>query len=129
LGRTIDRTHKLVATAHAARPDQRDQFLHEVRKSAKDVRYAAETLAPLDPKRFKHVVRDYEAIQEALGRHRDAVVTRTIYREAGARAGVRPTENGFTYGILFGLEDARAQRAIKKFERQWGALQRHRHDS
>jgi CHAD domain-containing protein len=123
--KTIRKTDALVADAMRYRGPARDERLHRARKSAKRVRYAAETLSPLDPKRFDRAARRYEAIQELLGAHHDAVVTRLIYQEEGAHARAARGDNGFSYGVLFRIEDERANRSLADFKRAWKRLQRH----
>ena len=104
-------------SANALEGAARDSALHEVRKSAKHVRYAAETLVPLEGTRAKALAESFEDLQGVLGEHHDAIVTQQRLRLEGARAGVRPGENGFTYGVLFALEAARAVTAEAKIAR------------
>ena len=61
-----------------------DAALHEVRKSAKRLRYAAEAAAPVFGKRATTLARAAEEIQEILGDHQDSVVTRALLRELAA---------------------------------------------
>jgi CHAD domain-containing protein len=114
LARSARRTIRLMKRANALSGAARDGALHEVRKSAKHVRYAAETLVPIEGKRAKALAERFEALQGVLGEHHDAVVTQRRFRAEGARAGVRPGENGFTYGVLFALEAGRAITAEAK---------------
>ena len=108
LVRSARLTIRLMKRANALSGSARDVALHEVRKSAKHVRYAAETLVPTEGKRAKVLAARFEALQGVLGEHHDAIVTQQRLRTEGARAGVRPGENGFTYGVLFALEAGRA---------------------
>ncbi|XTR52430.1 CHAD domain-containing protein [Pseudarthrobacter sp. So.54] len=62
-----------------------DLELHEVRKRAKRLRYAAEASAPVFGKRATAQARAAEEIQEILGEHHDSVVTRDLLRQAGHR--------------------------------------------
>jgi CHAD domain-containing protein len=56
-------------------PDQPiDPDLHEARKRAKQARYAHELLAPIIGKRAATIAKRFEAVQELLGDHQDAVV-------------------------------------------------------
>jgi CHAD domain-containing protein len=113
---SAQRTVRLIKRADAVDSSARATALHEVRKSAKHVRYAAETLAPIEHERAKALAAQFEALQEVLGEHHDAIVTQHRFRIEGARAGVRPGENGFTYGALFALEAARARTAEAKVD-------------
>jgi CHAD domain-containing protein len=55
-----------------------------------------------------------EDLQEVLGEHQDAVVTRDMLRDIGGRAHLAG-ENGFTYGFLAGLEQARGEQAREAY--------------
>jgi CHAD domain-containing protein len=116
VGMSAQHTIRLIVRADSVESSARATALHEVRKSAKHVRYAAETLAPIEHKRAKALAAQFEALQEVLGEHHDAIVTQHRFRIEGARAGVRPGENGFTYGALFALEAERARTAEAKVD-------------
>ena len=103
---------------------ERDAALHAVRKAVKQARYAAETAETALGKEARRDVRRYLELQEILGEHHDAVVARAFLRAEGARAGVRPGENGFTFGLLCARQDARAAAADRRFHKRWQALQR-----
>ena len=93
--------------ASAETGKERDLALHEIRKASKRLRYAAETAKPVFGKRAKQLASRAEAVQELLGEHQDSVVSRNALREIGALAFLSG-ENGFTFGRLHGLEQARA---------------------
>jgi CHAD domain-containing protein len=57
-----------------------------------------------DAKRFAGRM---EEVQEELGAHQDSVVARQAIRELGMRAQLAG-ENGFTFGLLYGAEQATA---------------------
>lgn len=97
----------------------RDAAFHEVRKAAKRVRYAAETVVPLAPKPARRLAARYERVQELLGERQDAAVARRFLVGEGARVGVRPTHNGFTYGLLAEKERAAIAAAEQKWDRVW----------
>lgn len=89
-----------------------DAALHRARKAAKRARYAAELAAPiLGKKKAKKKVATYKKIQQVLGEHQDSVVAADTLRALGARAGTTPGENGFAFGLLYGLELQAARRA------------------
>jgi CHAD domain-containing protein len=117
LARNARQTIRLMKRAKALDGSGRDGALHEVRKSAKHVRYAAESLVPLEGTRAKALAASFEDLQRVLGEHHDAIVTQQRLRAEGAHAGVRDGENGFTYGVLFGLEGGRAITAEAKIDR------------
>lgn len=72
--------------------------LHSARKAAKRWRYAAELLAPVEPKTVKHFDAA-TAVHVLLGELQDAVVATEFLREH-ARLGNRSGHNGFTTGVL-----------------------------
>ena len=90
-----------------AAPERQDPALHEVRKAAKRLRYAAEIARPVFGKRSKRLASRARDVQKVLGEHQDTVVARPVLREIGARAHLAG-ENGFTPGRLHGLEEGRA---------------------
>ena len=102
---------------------RRDLALHEVRKAAKRLRYAAETTRPALGKRAKRLASRAEAVQEVLGEHQDTVVARGVLREIGVRAFL-DGENGFTFGRLHGLEESRAARLERAFPGELARLPR-----
>jgi CHAD domain-containing protein len=107
LGR-VDRAVR--AADHAAGPDQRDARLHEVRKAAKRARYAAEAARPVFGKDAGRIAVRMEEVQEVLGEHNDGVTSRPVLRELGVLAYLG-NENGFTFGLLSGLEHEQAERS------------------
>ena len=119
LHRDAKRLRRAVAVVGAAdEPVERDAALHEARKKAKRLRYAAELAAPVLGKRARRLGRRAKRVQQALGRHQDAVVARAYLREQGVRAHL-DGENAFTYGRLHALQDGTAAAAVDDFERAW----------
>jgi CHAD domain-containing protein len=103
--------------------DGRDQALHEVRKKAKRLRYAAELARPAGGRRAKRLAHRAEVVQEALGRHQDSVVARQRLRQLGIQSSA-PGENGFTFGLLHAAEQGRAHEAEQDFQRASARLPR-----
>jgi CHAD domain-containing protein len=107
------RLRRRLRAARRAPEADRAPALHDVRKAAKRVRYAAETGAG----EMSHVTKLAKAakkVQTELGEVQDTVITREYSRRfaiAAAAAG----ESTFTYGRLHALEQARAERATEKF--------------
>ncbi len=98
-----------VATATA---DDDEAALHRARKAAKRARYAAELATPiLGRKSAKKKAARFKKMQTVLGEHQDSVVAAETLRTLGARAGTTPGENGFTFGLLYGLELQNARQA------------------
>jgi CHAD domain-containing protein len=98
-----------------------DAALHEVRKSAKRLRYAAEAARPIHGKRAKRLAKAAEEIQETLGELQDSVVSRDLLRELAVQA-YAEGGNAFSFGRLHALEQARADRARAQFAHEWTAF-------
>jgi len=95
-------------------PGEREHRLHEARKAAKRVRYAAETLTSLYGKEAKRFVKAMKRVQSRLGDHHDAFVTQERVRELGDEAS-RTGDNAFVFGVLH----AREERALFETDRQF----------
>jgi CHAD domain-containing protein len=122
LARDAKRLRRAVREVKAAdRSQERDLALHEARKKAKRLRYAAESAIPVFDGRAKDYGRRAKRIQKALGVHQDSVLARRALREYGVAAHLAG-ENAFTFGRLHGLEQARAVDAERAFRRAWQAL-------
>ncbi len=92
--------------------------LHDVRKAAKRVRYAAEALVPLPGKGAKRMVRAHERIQTVLGdRHDDAEARAALVELADGAASAG--ENAFTYGLLYARLQARSAGHAAVFDQAW----------
>jgi len=102
-------------------PAEHDAALHEARKKAKRLRYAAESARPALGKRAKKLAAAAKKAQQALGRHQDSVVARERLREYGAKA-YTDGENGFSFGRLHALEQHRADEAEREFDKAWKRL-------
>jgi CHAD domain-containing protein len=105
----------------ADEPDRRDTALHDVRKAAKRLRYAAGSAAPVLGKRAEKLSTRAKAVQKALGQHQDSVVARQVLRDLGVRAHLSG-ENGFTFGRLHALEEAGAERCVADYEDAYAGL-------
>jgi len=98
----------------AAALDDPTDALHEARKAAKRLRYAAETLEPIGGKAVRHLVRDARRVTSHLGELQDTAVSRSELQalaETAASAG-EPT---FTYGRLHAREELRAEQLISAY--------------
>jgi CHAD domain-containing protein len=124
LGKALRRARRALRAAHAHPPGaERDEQLHEMRKAAKRLRYAAEASNPALGKDAKKLVKQVKAVQELLGEHQDSVVARVLLRELGAGApGGRA--NGFAFGWLLRDEQARAERVETDLDTAWKELRR-----
>ena len=124
LAKTVKRTRRALREADA-RPSgpERDEHLHEMRKSAKRLRYAAEALRPVHGRKANRLVKQVKNVQELLGEHQDSVVARGLLRELGAAA---PADggNGFAFGWLTRDEQARSERVEAQLDPAWATLRR-----
>ncbi|MBD3947725.1 CYTH and CHAD domain-containing protein [Nocardioides ganghwensis] len=105
----------------AAGGEKRDVALHDARKKAKRLRYAAESMAPVLGRRADELAASVKAIQQVLGRFQDTVMSRRVLRDHGARAHA-DGHNGFTYGRLHMLEEASAEAAVREFDDAWARV-------
>ncbi|TFD50515.1 CHAD domain-containing protein [Cryobacterium frigoriphilum] len=120
----VKRLRRAVRVAGAL-PDgaARDHALHEVRKRAKRLRYAAEAAVTVDPRRATRMVALAQSLQEALGEHQDSVVARDVLLRLANEAHARG-EDAFGFGRLHALEEVRARAAEARFRRDWRTLLR-----
>ncbi|MCC3276688.1 MULTISPECIES: CYTH and CHAD domain-containing protein [unclassified Arthrobacter] len=112
------RLHRRVREARDLDGDEYAEAMHEARKDAKRLRYAAEVWEPVAPKEAGATVEAAEHMQKILGEYQDSVVTRAYLRRMGAAASAAG-ENGFTYGRLHALEQANAEAARERFAHAW----------
>ncbi|MFI0740989.1 CHAD domain-containing protein [Streptomyces sp. NPDC021100] len=123
LVKAVRRDHERLAAriAHALATDPgpaRDAALHEARKAAKRARYAAEAAVPALGKDARRLAKRLKAVQTVLGDHQDSVLTRNALRLISAQAAVAG-EATFTYGLLYGREEARAAEGERALAGVW----------
>ena len=122
LARDAKRVRRAVREVKAADgAHERDLALHEARKKAKRLRYAAESAIPVFEDRAKDYAKGVKGLQKTLGVRQDSVVARQALREYGVSAHLAG-ENAFTFGRLHALEQARADQAERAFRKAWKAL-------
>lgn len=130
LARAVRKDHKRLAgrVAHAlgllAGPD-RDAALHSARKAAKRARYAAEAARPVLGKPAKKAVKRLKAVQSLLGDHQDGVVARAALRDLAVQADAAG-EPSFTWGLLYGREEAAAGAVERELPAVWHRAHRAR---
>ncbi|MFJ4768405.1 CHAD domain-containing protein [Streptomyces uncialis] len=108
-----------------ARPrgPERDLAMHDARKKAKRLRYAAEAALDTLGVPAKDAVRGAKALQGLLGEHQDSVMTRGALRDIAAQAqGAR--ESSFTYGLVYGREEHLAAGYEDALPEAWEEAQR-----
>ncbi|MFI5871707.1 CHAD domain-containing protein [Streptomyces sp. NPDC051445] len=98
----------------------RDEAVHEARKKAKRTRYAAETATPAIGGAAKRLAKCMKALQSLLGEHQDSVMARQTLRELSAVAHAAG-ESTFTYGLLYGREERRAEISEEALPEMWKA--------
>ncbi|MCX5382452.1 CYTH and CHAD domain-containing protein [Streptomyces sp. NBC_00083] len=123
LAKAVLKDHRRLAgridTALALAPGRRrDIALHEARKAAKRARYAAEAAKPLLGGPAKKAARRVKAVQGLLGDHQDSVVARETLRLLAAQAHAAG-ESAFTWGLLYGREEAAAALAERELPAVW----------
>lgn len=114
-----ERLNRRVARAEAATDaDERAPALHEVRKAAKRVRYAAEPLIPVYGKDAKRLAKATKHIQSVLGDHHDSVVARQRLQGLAVQVAAEGG-NTFLLGVLYAREEATAAQLEAKYEKTW----------
>ncbi|MFE7367433.1 CYTH and CHAD domain-containing protein [Streptomyces anulatus] len=97
---------------------ERDAALHEARKAAKRARYAGEAARPALGKPAKRFTRRVKAVQTVLGDHQDSVVAREALRMLAIQAHAAG-ETTFTWGLLYGQEEAAAEARERELPEVW----------
>ncbi|MGW7414927.1 CYTH and CHAD domain-containing protein [Streptomyces sp. NPDC054863] len=100
--RLADRTEHALSLAPGG---ERDVALHEARKAAKRLRYAAESARPVLGKPANRLRKRVKDVQTVLGDHQDSVVARTELRNLAIQAHAAG-ESAFVWGLLYGQEEA-----------------------
>ncbi len=118
LDKTGRRLHRAVEAATGTEGPERDTALHEVRKCAKQLRYAAEVAIPIRPKRAVRLSETAHDLQRILGAHHDSAVARDLLLRLAAEAH-RRGESDLTYGRLHALEEDAAAELDARFARAW----------
>ncbi|GHD98878.1 CYTH and CHAD domain-containing protein [Streptomyces alanosinicus] len=109
----------LVEQALAVPPgEERDVAVHEARKKAKRTRYAAEAATSALGRPARSLTKAMKSLTTLLGEHQDSVMTRLTLRELSTAAHTAG-ESAFTYGLLYGREEARAARAEAELPGLW----------
>lgn len=114
-GKLADRTEHALALPPGP---ERDTALHGARKAAKRARYAAEAARPALGKPAKRFAKRVKAVQTLLGEHQDSVVARDALRTLAIKAHAAG-ESAFTWGLLYGQEQARAADSERELPGVW----------
>jgi CHAD domain-containing protein len=109
------RVDVMAARADKSRdPQQRAVLLHDVRRAAKRARYAAESVAPVFGGAAVRLAKAMERIQEVLGDYQDSVTAQPVIADIAAAARASD-EDGFTFGLLYGLEQRSGDLALARY--------------
>lgn len=112
--RDLDRLAGRIDTALSTPPGPgRDAALHAARKAAKRARYAAEAARPALGGKARRRVSRLASVQRVLGEHQDSVLARTALVRIADEAQTAG-EPAFSYGLLYGREEALAETAERQ---------------
>ncbi|MET9849526.1 CYTH and CHAD domain-containing protein [Streptomyces ossamyceticus] len=117
-GKVSDLVEEALAQPSGA---ERDLAMHEARKKGKRARYAAEAATGLLGAPAKQLVRDMKSLQSLLGDHQDSVMAREALRDLAFQA-EQAGESSFTYGVLYGREERRAELAEAALPEAWRTI-------
>ncbi|WP_413753661.1 CYTH and CHAD domain-containing protein [Streptomyces sp. R-74717] len=96
----------------------RDLAMHDARKAAKRARYAAEAARPALGKPAERIAKRMKTVQTLLGDHQDSVVARDALRALAVQAHAAG-EPAFTWGLLYGREEAAAAARERELPQVW----------
>jgi CHAD domain-containing protein len=100
---------------------EQDHELHEVRKAAKRLRYAAESAVPVLGDEATDLAARAEEVQEVLGEFQDSVVSRDLLRQLAVQVHL-DGGNAFTFGRLHAAEEHRGTHSRQAFFTLWPNL-------
>ncbi|WP_329005222.1 CYTH and CHAD domain-containing protein [Kribbella sp. NBC_00709] len=100
---------------------EQDHELHEVRKAAKRLRYAAESAVPVLGDEAGALAGSAEQVQEILGEHQDSVVSRDLLHQLALEV-FADGGNPFTFGRLHATEEHRGNTSRNAFYKLWPTL-------
>jgi CHAD domain-containing protein len=103
-----------------------ESALHEVRKAAKRLRYACESVTSEFGDDAAQTAALAESIQGALGEQQDSIHARAYLLHASVDA-TAAGANAFGFGYLYAREEAAAASAVDDAMSYWRQLRKHRH--
>ncbi|RIJ62282.1 CHAD domain-containing protein, partial [Clavibacter lycopersici] len=121
LRRDAERVGRRAAVAQEAVGEAaRTEALHEVRKAAKRLRYAAEEVSgrtvPVLGRKTMRLATAAEEVHDELGEHRDGIAMQRLLREEAKRLAARG-EDAFALGVLHEAERLRTESALWRAQR------------
>ncbi|HEY3723672.1 MAG TPA: CYTH and CHAD domain-containing protein [Acidimicrobiia bacterium] len=105
--------------------DPEDAQLHEVRKRAKQARYALEAVSPVTGKRAARAAKRLADLQDVLGDHQDAVVAARWLHDAAVDS--EQAETAYVAGVLAGSFHEDRRRLRREWAGTWRRAQRAHH--
>ncbi|ATY13085.1 CHAD domain-containing protein [Amycolatopsis sp. AA4] len=123
LRKTARKLYRATAATEGLSGAELEKALHEVRKKAKRARYAADAVRPVFGKKLRTWRKHVKAAQQTLGKHQDTVVDRAALRHF-AIDGFSENQNTFTFGLLYGRDEAAAKLLRDRFAREWRTLRK-----
>ena len=100
---------------------QREEYFHEMRKSAKKLRYAAEAVGAATELKTKRLYNACKAMQSSLGDFQDAVTSRDKLVQM-ADAARRRGEDTFGYGLLYQRERNLGLKSLEEYSEEVKAI-------
>ncbi len=121
----VDRSFRKLArraekAVRAPQGEARDRAYHRTRKAAKQLRYAAEVALPVCGSQGVAVASLATRIQEILGEQHDSVIAADFLHRIAVDVASRDG-SAFTFGLLVGVEQAKARAAGEEFDKLWKA--------
>ncbi|MCA4134778.1 CYTH and CHAD domain-containing protein [Arthrobacter sp. M4] len=118
----VNKAAKLLRKRHRAAMKavvgpQREKALHQVRKAAKQLRFAAQAVASVHGKRAGVLEEYARTVQTILGDLQDSTLAREELRILAAAA-VGNGDTQFTYAMLHAAEERSAKESQKEYRRQ-----------
>lgn len=121
LRRDLDRVESLIRAEATVDPRERVELLHEIRKSAKRLRYASEAAEQVLGDEAADRGDRAKKLQTVLGDHRDAVESHRAILDRASEA-VTAGENADLYELLAAAEEAAAGRELSRYPATAAAL-------
>ncbi|WP_037356630.1 CYTH and CHAD domain-containing protein [Amycolatopsis orientalis] len=123
LRKTARKLYRAAAATEGLSGAELEKALHNVRKKAKRARYAADAVRPVFGKKLRAWRKNVKAVQQTLGKHQDSVVDRAALRHL-AIDGFGENQNTFTFGLLYGRDEAAAKMLRDRFADEWRTVRK-----
>ncbi|PXX62157.1 CHAD domain-containing protein [Nocardia tenerifensis] len=121
LERDRERVQGLIKREPTVTAADRIELLHDIRKSAKRLRYSCEAAEPVLGPAAADLGSRAKRLQTVLGDHRDAVESQHAIYGVAANAGAAGEDTAL-YRVLAGAEDTAARQALTRYPESAAAL-------